>query len=262
MRSILAAAVAIAVATSPAAARPRGGGDGGGGGGRLGQVSGGIGAATGAGDKRPSGGGPRDQERPHEGELYYREDRGDVTYVYDRDGREVRRIPHVIWPNLETAVFDAFVGLHKVYESEAAISAQLAIEDRWFRLSGGLSHYWETQPDGSQLTMTTPRLMVGVRIDDRGPTKVFLEGGVSIAKTVNDPMADSTITGGIVGAHVQHRLPRGALIVDSHVALYDHDIRAYSARLALRVHHVEAGIRVLDFNVGPALFGPEVGFGF
>jgi hypothetical protein len=167
-----------------------------------------------------------------------------------------------VWPNLETAVFDAFVGLQKVYESEASISARVALEDRWFRLSGGLSHYWESQPDGGQLTMTVPTLLAGVRIDDRGATKAFLEGGVVVAKTLDDPMADSTLTGGTVGVHVQHRVPQGAVIADCHIQLFDHGIRAYTARLALRLYHVEAAIRVLDFNVGPALFGPEVGFGF
>jgi hypothetical protein len=30
----------------------------------------------------------------------------------------------------------------------------------------------------------------------------------------------------------------------------------------VRIHHVEIGVRYVDFTVGPALWGPEVGIGF
>jgi hypothetical protein len=39
-------------------------------------------------------------------------------------------------------------------------------------------------------------------------------------------------------------------------------VRAASVRAGVRYRHVQASFSVLDFNVGPALFGPELGIGF
>jgi hypothetical protein len=39
-------------------------------------------------------------------------------------------------------------------------------------------------------------------------------------------------------------------------------VRGVAGRVGVRFHHVEAAFRVLDLNVGPALYGPEVGVGF
>jgi hypothetical protein len=43
---------------------------------------------------------------------------------------------------------------------------------------------------------------------------------------------------------------------------FSHDVRALGGRVGVRFEHVEVAFRALDFNVGPALFGPELGVGF
>ena len=45
-------------------------------------------------------------------------------------------------------------------------------------------------------------------------------------------------------------------------AFFPYGIHAWSARIGARYHHLDAAFRVLDFDVGPALFGPEIGVGF
>ena len=39
-------------------------------------------------------------------------------------------------------------------------------------------------------------------------------------------------------------------------------VRGVAGRVGVRFHHIEAAFRVLDLNVGPALYGPEIGVGF
>jgi hypothetical protein len=219
------------------------GGGGGSGGGRLGQVSGGIGSATHGG----SGSGGSNASSNNGG---------------SRDGTIVRRVrPH---PQRTggTARVDLFLGAQKVFESDGSFTAGLALEDRWFRLAGSVTRYHEGQM-GPALTMTMPTLTAGIRIDDhRGATRAFLEGGVAVAQTQNDPMVDSSITGPIAGVHVEHSFGPGSVIGDAHAMWFEAGVRAYAGRVGVRIRHLELALRVLDFNVGPALYGPEVGISF
>jgi hypothetical protein len=108
---------------------------------------------------------------------------------------------------------------------------------------------------------------VGGRIDGGAlRARVFLEVGVAVAKTVNDPMALSALTGGKLGIHVEH--PFGGtgdptLVADAHLLYFgDSGVKAFSGRAGVRVSFLELALRVLDLNVGPALYGPEVGLRF
>lgn len=187
---------------------------------------------------------------------------GRYIAVIDSDGKVVREYQPFDPgpPNI-----DGFVGVQKVVESNSAISASLSIDDKLLRLAVGFTRYQEQQMDGSQLTLTLPSLAFGVRIDGGGPTRVFLEGGVAQVKTKNEPMGDSSITGATIGVHLEHRFnAKGnrALVGDAHAMYFESDVKAYAARLGVRIGYVEAAVRVLDLNVGPALYGPEVGLRF
>jgi hypothetical protein len=43
---------------------------------------------------------------------------------------------------------------------------------------------------------------------------------------------------------------------------FEDDVRAGAIRAGIRIGHVQATLRYFDFNVGPALYGPEVGIRF
>lgn len=256
-RSILAL---LLVVPSFAHAGSRGGGGGsGGGGGRLGQVTGGIGSATQGGQSSGSSG-SRDG-RVYEGDLYTQEERGEEIVTLAADGTVVRKL-RPPKRNGGVARIDVFLGAQKVFESDGSFTAGLAVEDRWFRLAGSVTRYHEGHM-GPALTMTMPSLTAGIRIDDhRGPTRAFLEGGVVVAKTQHDPMVDSSITGPIAGVHVEHSVGPGSVIGDAHAMWFEAGVQAYAGRIGVRIRHVELALRVLDFNVGPALYGPEVGLRF
>ncbi|MBA3820856.1 MAG: hypothetical protein H0X17_18350 [Deltaproteobacteria bacterium] len=161
------------------------------------------------------------------------------------------------------ARLEGYVGAQKVLDSDGAFSAEVAVTDWRLRAIAGVSQYFETIPGGDRLTMTMPSLMLGVRIDDLGSTRVILEGGVVHISTQDDPMEDSSFTGAIAGLTVEHPLSKQlSLFGNVHNLWFDDDVRARAGRVGVGYGHVQAAVRVLDFNVGPALWGPALGVRF
>jgi hypothetical protein len=270
VRSVLLAipislSIASLVPTTAAAERDRGGG-GGGGGGRLGQVSSGLGAATGGSDRapvhQPQPSSPRadhwqaqrDWDDSRYAGLYL-----DPVAVVGEGGGGATGAP----PPPRTVKVDFFAGAQKVHESDGSLSLDLAFNEGRFRLGGWVTRYFERQEGADALTFTLGSLYLGVRIDDGGPTRVHLEGGAVGGRTRNDPMMDSSIGGVIGGVRVEHQLSRRtALVGDAQVMAFEQDVRASAARAGVRFGYLQATVRYFDLNVGPALFGPEVGIRF
>jgi hypothetical protein len=259
--ALLAPSLAIAGETG-------GGGKGNGGGGRLGQVSGGL---RGGGQNNP----PTPPPQPPRGgggsagngtdRLIYAPivvaSAAPIVVLDDR--QMVRRVRSESKPG-GTAKIEAYVAGQKVVESQGAWHVELGIRDRLFALRVSVNRYYEEQPDNSTLTLTMPALIGGVRVDDhRGPTHVFLELGMVNAKTHNDPVMDSSLTGGLAGIRLEHRLTREtSLVGEIHEMFFESSVRAHSGRVGIRYNMLQASFRALDFNVGPALYGPEIGLQF
>jgi hypothetical protein len=274
-----------------ATAGPRsGGGSGDGdGGGRLASVSAGIAGATGkstAGRGRGTTTGTRDwavacpddqyRRRVYDGVCVRRCPLGELYRA--NDGVCVRRaVALVLAPEAtledgpqgtssgprRTARVAGYVGAQKVFESDGAFSLELAISDRWLRLGGALTRFYERQPSGDTLTLTMPSLALGVRIDDSSATRVYFEAGVVGAMTKHDPMMDSSITGMLGGVVAEHELSKQTTLIGAARLMgFQDDVRAASLRAGVRYRHVQASFSILDFNVGPALYGPEIGVGF
>lgn len=166
-------------------------------------------------------------------------------------------------PQQPGATVEGYAAAQKVFESTGSVSLALSVVDRHLRLNVGVTQYYEDRMDGGRLTMMMPSLSAGVRIDTGGPTQLWLEGGATAARIKGDPAGDSTLVAPTLGARVVHPLsPRLALLGDAEGMFFSHDVRAFGGRVGVRFEHVELAFRALEFNVGPALFGPELGVGF
>ena len=78
-----------------------------------------------------------------------------------------------------------------------------------------------------------------------------------------DPAGGATVTGPTVGTPIEHQMSRDLSFAGVVEGAYLADgVRGVAGRVGVRFHHVEAAFRVLNLNVGPALYGPEVGVGF
>jgi hypothetical protein len=278
MRSVLAVSLSL-IATS-AAAGPVGSG-GGKGGGPLSGVSSGVRTATRAGSPQDTGGPPTgnqdyDRDRQWDGagpvNCYTRlllpvpcpigvtpttePLQGDIIVVKRRQ----------LQPRFATtteAQIHVYAGAQKVTDSDGAGVVEIGVTEWRMRLDGTFTRYYERQPGGEMLTMTMPTLLGGFRIDDMGKTAVYLQGGVVHARTNGDAMGDSKITGPMAGMRIEHALSKDlSLLGDVHRMFFPNDIQATQGRVAVRYKYLQAGFRVLDFNVGPPLYGPEVGVRF
>ncbi len=274
---LLGAVLTTLLGIRAASAEKTGGGHGGGG--ALAGVSAGLGQATGGGNGGNGGGGTRDngnvyaedqlpQERCPDGER----PRRDVP----RENRCQRRVALLTEGGVTTvaernpnrydggrAKLDFYGSLEQVHDSDGAWSLEVGVHDRRLRLAGSVTRYFEQQGDGSRLTMTMPALVGSVRVDDGGPSHVYLQLGAVGVKTQNDPMTNTSITGALGGVRVEHSLSRRVTVVgDAQAMIFQQSIHAYVLRAGVRVGPLEASFRTLDFNIGPPLYGPEVGLRF
>jgi hypothetical protein len=188
------------------------------------------------------------------------------TYVegvrVNTSGQSEGNLPEEATPT-PAARFEGYVGVQKVHDSDESFTAELAITDRWARIGGAVTRFYEQQPGGQNLTMTMPEFTIGARVDQSPGNKVFLEVGVVGAKTQHDPVMDTSVVGGLAGLRFETRLAqRASLLGTVQLMLFEDNIRAAVARLGARIGPVEASLRVVDFNVGPPLYGPELGVRF
>jgi hypothetical protein len=271
-------AVALPLVATPAAAERLGGGPGGGQRGPLGQVSAGIRGATNGGGGASNGAATREGSNDHglrgcyahDGRFYERDDPswGDVScraaVMYSGQVVAVRE------PEAEEAAspgrpakVDFYAGAQKVVDSDGSASFELGVTEHRFRFGGTFSHYVERQPGAGAISLSMPSLTVGVRIDDLSDTAVILEGGAVHARTSGDVMGDSQVTGPLAGMRVERALSSQlALVGDVQQMWFEDEVRATAGKIGVRYGHVQASLRVLDFNVGPALWGPEAGVRF
>jgi hypothetical protein len=237
-----------------------------GGGGALSHVSAGMSSAThGSGGSQPSSGnsGGASSGGSDNTSCCVRYEGTEVVVVgADPTLAPPSATPAPPGPN-EGAHLDLYGGIQKVHDSDGSYSLSLAVADRHFRIEGAITHYYENRMEGDPLTMDMPSLVGGVRVDDHRATRVYLDAGVVGAKTHGDPVADSSIKGFVGGVTVEHAMTRQLwLLGDVHRMFFSDDIRANELRAGVRIGWLQASVRMLDFNVGPPLYGPEVGLRF
>lgn len=231
-------------------------------GGRLGSVSSGIDRATPkpppVRDPQPTPTRPSRDSR----DATYSTDPTAITVVVDETCcYEAAPSRPIQWPKIDVDA-DGFAGAQKVVESNGSLNLELGLVfSGSFKLTGAVSHYFEdTMPD-RKVTMNVPSLTAGVRLAHNRDTRVWLEGGVVHVAT-NDPAGSSAITGSQFALRVEHAFDRETSMIVTGGGMLFSEIQAMTARAALRIHHVELGVRYVDFTVGPPLWGPEVGIGF
>lgn len=160
---------------------------------------------------------------------------------------------------------EGYAGIQKVHDSNNSFTLELAIVDRWARIGGQLTQFSEDQGAGMPaLTLTMPAFTIGIRVDGgMRDTRAYLEGGVVGAKTNHDPTMNTSWVGGLGGVRLEEQVaPHTQLVGTAQLMVFEDNVRAGELSAGLRVGPLQASLRVVDFNVGPALWGPEVGLKF
>jgi len=151
-----------------------------------------------------------------------------------------------------------YLGLHSVEGSNGAMAASLRSSwgDNGLQLDG--IRYYERLDTGDYLSMDMWSIAIAHRaiaMDAHDRTSLWLNGG--LAGIHSDGLQ---LFGGVIGAEVIHKVGP-ELGVEGSVRYYlvQDDIRALEARAGVALSILRVSYRLLDFNVGPPLRGPEVG---
>lgn len=154
-------------------------------------------------------------------------------------------------------VVTAFLGLQSIVNSDSAatVAVHAAFDD--LGLGVEVSHYWEA---GTRMepavTLDHLRLLGALRVVRDGPLSVWLEAGPVAVLALED----ETLFGGTAGIRVDKHVA-GALgmTFQARGAVYAHGILGVECEAALDLWILRAGYRLLAFDVGPPLHGPEIG---
>ncbi|MBV8756637.1 MAG: hypothetical protein JO257_05165 [Deltaproteobacteria bacterium] len=275
MRTVLLAVIAL---SSPAFADRTGGvHPSGGGSGPLGQVSAGLaGAAASSGAQGSSGTtgsnsildraegcrrylGARERDPAYRNTIYDHDCSG---YALQADASVHQNVDGGFASSDPGATVTGFAGAQKVIGSDGSFSLALAVVDRRLRLDGSVTQYYENEMSGARVTMMAPEISAGIHLGADAPTRVWLQTGVMYLST-SDPAGSTSNAGPTIGARIEHRASNDLTIAGTVEAAYLQDgVHGVAGRVGVRFHHVEAALRVLDLDVGPALYGPELGVGF
>lgn len=156
---------------------------------------------------------------------------------------------------------ELYLGMASVADSDGAMRASLRASSGRFGIGIDNTRYFEQTPTimGPQYLHLDVWSLTGayraVEMGDRGNTAVWLSAG--IAGQASDGLH---VLGATIGAEVAHNLNSAVGLEGSaRVFAMQDDIRAIELRVGVAASILRLSYRVLKFNVGPALRGPEVG---
>ncbi|HTE56906.1 MAG TPA: hypothetical protein VK698_38905 [Kofleriaceae bacterium] len=160
------------------------------------------------------------------------------------------------------ARLDLYIGGHSVVGSQGALVGDLRASKGWLGLSASGTSYFEDvegKRGDETVRLDLMALAVNGRVIDAGPTEVWLDGGLAASSSTEY----ETILGGVVGLRAEHHLqPNLSLVAQGRVYRLEADVSAVEGWAGVRAWFLGAGYRVLRFNVGPPLHGPEAGLAF
>jgi len=152
-----------------------------------------------------------------------------------------------------------YVGAQAVEDSDGAFTVEARASYEDFALGARATSYYERRPgvkDAQYIHVDMWWLGGAWRLAHDADFSAWLEAG--LAGVDNDGVM--SLTGGALGFVLEKDLP-GQLGARAAVRRFwfEDDINANEAFAAVTLSLLQVSYRVMDFNVGPALHGPEVG---
>jgi hypothetical protein len=155
------------------------------------------------------------------------------------------------------ADISAFLGAQSVVGSDAAATVEVRATFEDFGLGVAATRYWEgataMQP---AVHLDDVRMFGSYRLFRDGPTSLWLDAGGAAVLALED----ETIVGAMAGLRAERRVAGEiGLSFEAHGSAYTHGIVGVQAEVAVDLWLLRVGYRLLAFDVGPALHGPEIG---
>lgn len=157
------------------------------------------------------------------------------------------------------ARLDLYLGAHSVVGSDGAMLGEVRASKDWLGLGVSGIRYVEHVEDGKRednVSLYLTAFTISGRLLQHDTTEMWLDGGLAVSGSSEY----DSILGTAWSLRGEHGLnPDLALRGQARYYVLEHDVSAVEAWGGVRAWFLQAGYRVLKFNVGPALHGPEAG---
>jgi hypothetical protein len=147
-----------------------------------------------------------------------------------------------------------------VVDSQGALVGELRASKAWLGLSASATSYFEQVDSKLGRDLVRLHLMafcLNARLFESGPAELWIDGGLAASTSTEY----DAIFGAAFGlrAEVHSALPHLALVGQARFFHLEADVSAFEAWAGARAWFLQAGYRLLRFNVGEPLHGPEAG---
>jgi len=158
------------------------------------------------------------------------------------------------------ARLDLYLGAHSVVGSQGAVVGEVRASKGWLGISAANTSYFEQIEDdkgrSDSVRLDLMAFALGARVAGGRVAELWIDGGLGASSSSEY----ETILGTAVGLRGEVRVHRQlALVGQGRLFSLEADVSAFETWGGLRASFLSAGYRVVKFNVGPALHGPEAG---
>lgn len=249
MRPPLAAPLAISLLTlsTPAAAGP------------VSQVANGIENKVETHQDSSGGASPSDNDNDSRGvdDTYYDNgciDCGSGVFVVSDGGEGIDMLTG-------PARLDLYVGGHAVVDSQGALVGEIRLSRDWLGISASNTSYFEEVADdkgrSDSVRMDLMAFALNARLFAGHGAELWIDGGLAASSSTEY----DAILGTAFGLRAEKRVqPDLALVAQGRFFSLEADVSAFEGWAGVRAWFLSAGYRVVRFNIGPPLHGPEAGF--
>lgn len=158
------------------------------------------------------------------------------------------------------ARLDLYLGGHAVVDSQGALVGEIRLSKDWLGISASDTSYFEKVEDdkgrSDSVRLDLMAFALNARLFGGGGTELWIDGGLAASSSTEY----DAILGTAFGLRAEHRVqPELAVVAQGRFYSLEADVSAFEGWVGVRAWFLSAGYRVLRFNVGPPLHGPEAG---
>ena len=158
------------------------------------------------------------------------------------------------------ARLDLYLGGHAVVDSQGALVGEIRLSKDWLGISASDTSYFEQVSDdkgrSDSVRLDLMAFALNARLFGGGGTELWIDGGLAASSST----AYETILGTAFGLRAEHQVqPDMAVVAQGRFFSLEADVSAFEGWAGVRAWFLSAGYRVVRFNVGPPLHGPEAG---